>query len=197
MIILGVDPALTVTGYGVIEARENSLSLIEAGIVSTSSSEIVSVRLNKIYQAIIKLISDTNPDCLVLEKIYAHYRHPTTAYVLGHARGVICLACAVKNVPLIEYAATRVKKAIVGQGLASKLQVQRMVQNILKLKDIPEPPDVSDALAMAISYCFIRLRQTCHQLTRLFAVLLTRQFDMLTVLSKAEGLRWISLVSSV
>jgi crossover junction endodeoxyribonuclease RuvC len=155
MIIVGIDPALTTTGYGVIDVQGNKLSLIEAGIICTSSKEALPVRMNKIYQAVTKLISDTKPDCLVLEKIYAHYRHPTTAYVLGHARGVICLACAVKDVVLIEYAATRVKKSIVGQGLASKLQVQRMVASILNLNSIPKYTDVTDALALAIAHSYI------------------------------------------
>lgn len=155
MIILGVDPALSITGYGVIEARQRQLSLIEAGIISTSSSRDLPERLSKIYNAVVKLISDTRPDCLVLEKIYSHYRHPTTAYLLGQARGVICLACATKKVPLIEYAATRVKKAIVGKGLASKLQVQRMVASILNLGSVPKYTDVTDALGLAIAHSYI------------------------------------------
>lgn len=155
MIILGVDPALTVTGYGAIEVKKNRLSLLEAGIISTTSKEILSKRLNKIYRAIIKLISDIKPDVLVLEKLYSHYRHPTTAYLLGQARGVICLACAAKNVPLVEYAATRVKKAIIGRGLASKYQVQRMVVAYLGLNSISRYTDVTDALALAIAHSYI------------------------------------------
>jgi crossover junction endodeoxyribonuclease RuvC len=152
MIILGVDPALSITGYGVIEARKNALSLIEAGIIATSPREALPRRLNKIYGGITKLISDTKPDVLVLEKLYAHYRHPTTAFILGQARGVICLACETKNIPLAEYAATRVKKAIVGKGLASKYQVQRMVASALKLNTLPKYTDVTDALALAIAH---------------------------------------------
>lgn len=155
MKILGVDPALTITGYGVIYAKDNKFSLIEAGIISTKAEDAINCRLEKIYNGIIKLISDTNPDVLVLEKIYAHYRHPTTAYILGQARGVICLASAIKNIPLVEYAATRVKKAVVGQGLASKLQVQRMVAGILKLNTLPKYMDVTDALALAIAHSYI------------------------------------------
>lgn len=155
MVILGVDPALTVTGYGVIEARKNSLALIEAGIVSTSSKEILPKRLDKIYKAIISLITDTKPDCMVLEKLYVHYRHPTTSYILGQARGVICLACAAKNIPLVEYAATRVKKAIVGKGLASKNQVQRMIANTLSLSTLPKYTDVTDALALAVAHSYM------------------------------------------
>ena len=155
MRILGVDPALSITGYGIIDFNKNRLSLLEAGIVRTSPRQTLTERLDKIYRAIDKLIFDTKPDVMVLEKLYVHYRHPTTAYLLGQARGVICLACAKKNIPLFEYAATRVKKAIVGNGLASKYQVQRMVVNILSLKTIPRYTDVTDALALAITHSYI------------------------------------------
>jgi crossover junction endodeoxyribonuclease RuvC len=155
MRILGIDPALSVTGYGVIDFNKNRLSLLEAGIVKTSASQNLTERLNKIYQTVVKLIFDTKPDVMVLEKLYVHYRHPTTAYLLGQARGVICLACAKENVPLFEYAATRVKKAIVGEGQASKYQIQRMIVNILKLKTIPRYTDVTDALALAITHSYI------------------------------------------
>lgn len=155
MIILGVDPALAITGYGVIRANKNDLSLVEAGIISTSAGDLLPRRLDKIYRGIIKLISDTHPDILVLEKLYAHYRHPTTAFILGEARGVICLACATRNIPMTEYAATRVKKAIVGEGLASKYQVQRMVVSTLSLNAIPRYTDVTDALALAIAHSYM------------------------------------------
>jgi crossover junction endodeoxyribonuclease RuvC len=155
MKILGIDPALGITGYGLIQARGNRLSLVEAGIISTSAKEEITRRLDKIYRGIVKLISDTSPEVLVLEKIYAHYRHPTTAYILGQARGVICLACATKNIPLVEYAATRVKKAVVGKGLASKAQVQRMVAGLLGLNILPRYMDVTDALALAIAHSYI------------------------------------------
>ncbi|MCM8796875.1 MAG: crossover junction endodeoxyribonuclease RuvC [Candidatus Omnitrophica bacterium] len=155
MIILGVDPALTVTGYGVIDAGGNSIFLIEAGVVITHSRDKLPQRLKKIYFATTKLLSEIKPDVLVLEKLYAHYRHPTTAYLLGQARGVICLACAENRVPLVEYAATRVKKAIVGKGLASKYQVQRMVGSILKIDRLPKSTDVTDALALAIAHSYI------------------------------------------
>lgn len=155
MVILGIDPALTVTGYGVVNFQKNKLMLMEAGIVTTTPSQELVRRLNKIYQAILKLISDTRPDVVVLEKIFAHYRHPTTSYILGQARGVICLACAKENVPLVEYAATRIKKAIVGRGLASKYQVQRMVASLLGLKVLPKYTDVTDALALAIAHGYI------------------------------------------
>jgi len=155
MKILGIDPALTITGYGLIDVKNKKLALIEAGIISTSSKDLVTVRLDKIYRGIIKLILDFSPDVLVLEKIYAHYRHPTTSYILGQARGVICLAAATKNIPLVEYAATRVKKAVVGKGLASKLQMQKMVGALLGLNNLPKYSDVTDALGIAIAHSYI------------------------------------------
>lgn len=152
MRILGIDPALAITGYGVIDAVKNKLALVEAGVISTSSRQDTLKRLDKIYTVVTDLISEVNPDVMVVEKLYAHYRHPTTAYILGQARGVICLACARKNIILAEYASTRVKKAVVGKGLASKYQVQRMVCGMLGIKRLPKYTDVTDALALAIAH---------------------------------------------
>lgn len=155
MRILGIDPALTITGYGVIDFRPNQFSLWEAGIVKTSSNMALTERLSRIYKAVFDLITEAEPEVAVVEKLYAHYRHPTTSYLLGQARGVICLACANRKVPLVEYAATRIKKAIVGNGLASKGQVQRMVAGALNLKELPKYSDVTDALALAIAHSYI------------------------------------------
>lgn len=159
MIILGVDPALTVTGYGVINVDKGTMVLIEAGIISTSPRQLLTERLDKIYSTVTKLIVDTGAQVMVVEKLYAHYRHPVTSYLLGQARGVICLACATKNIPLVEYAATRVKKSVVGKGLASKQQVQRMVAGKLGLSGIPRYTDVTDALALAIAHSYMTRRK--------------------------------------
>jgi len=153
--IVGIDPALTITGYGVIEVQGAGVQLVEAGIIETSSRQIVPERLEKIHSGVIKLIQDTKPAVMVLEKLYAHYRHPTTAFLLGQARGVICLACAETKISLVEYAATRVKKAIVGKGLAAKSQVQRMVMGVLGIRELPRYYDVTDALALALAHSHI------------------------------------------
>lgn len=155
MVILGIDPALCVTGYGAIESKGGKKTLLEAGIITTKARDLLVCRLDKIYRQTAGLICDIQPDVVVLEKIYSHYRHPTTSYQLGQARGVICLACAQKNVDLAEYAATRVKKAVVGRGLASKLQVQKMVADLLEIKTLPKYTDVTDALALAIAHAYI------------------------------------------
>lgn len=155
MRILGIDPALAITGYGVIESGKNALILQEAGIIKTSVVDNLPGRLEKIFEAVSNLIRETKPEVAVLEKIYSHYGHPTTAYILGHARGAICLACAKQDVKVAEYAATRVKKAIVGKGLASKAQVQRMIQSIFNIKELPRYNDVTDALALAVAHSYI------------------------------------------
>lgn len=156
--ILGVDPGLVITGYGIIEIPKNfslgrsDIKLIEAGIIRTCQSAGIAERLSKIYEALLEVVSEFGPDAMVIEKLYAHYKHPTTAILMGHARGVVCLVSGVKHVPLTNLASTHVKKSVTGQGHAGKPQIQRMVQRYLNLKDLPEPPDVADALAIAISY---------------------------------------------
>ena len=153
MRILGIDPGLCTTGYGIIE--DKTFKLIEAGVIKTRANTPIQARLKKIFDALTEIINEHKVSVLVLEKIYSHYKHPTTAILMGHARAAVCLACGENEVRLVNYPSTKIKKTITGNGHASKQQVQIMVQNILKLKSPPEPVDVSDALAMAISYCYI------------------------------------------
>lgn len=157
MRILGIDPGLRVTGYGLIEGKGLRVRLIDAGYITTKSKDGLDMRLEKIYRAVDKLISESSPDAMVLEKLYSHWKHPTTAFVLGHARGIICLAAKQYGIPLVEYSPTRIKKAVLGSGHCSKSQVQRMIQNILSLKALPKPPDTSDALALAIGHSYMSL----------------------------------------
>lgn len=153
MRILGIDPGLQVTGYGMIE--DKNFKLVEAGVIRTKANISIQSRITKIFDEISEIVEEHRPEVLVLEKIFSHYKHPTTAILMGHARAMACLVCGKFDVQLINYPSTRIKKAITGNGHASKVQVQRMVQSLLKLKSPPEPVDVSDALAMAISYCYI------------------------------------------
>lgn len=151
--ILGIDPGLGTTGYGVIDDR--TFKVVEAGVIKTRSNTPVQERVEKIFDGISALIAEYRPSVLVLEKIYSHYKHPTTAILMGHARAMACLVCGKFNVKLVSYPSTKIKKTITGNGHASKTQVQMMVRNILGLRKVPEPADVSDALAMAIGYCYI------------------------------------------
>ncbi|MCX7661980.1 MAG: crossover junction endodeoxyribonuclease RuvC [Candidatus Omnitrophica bacterium] len=155
MKIIGIDPALCITGYGVIQVKNKKQYLVTAGIIKTTARENILERLEKIYRGIEKILKSTKPDVLVLEKLYAHWRHPTTSFILGQARGVICLACAIYKIKFAEYPATRVKKAIVGRGNASKEQIQRMVIGLLGLKRVPKYSDITDALALALTHSFI------------------------------------------
>jgi len=157
MRILGIDPGLGTTGYGLIDGR--TFRVIEAGVIRTRPNTPIQERIGKIFDEISGIIEEHHPSVLVLEKIYSHYKHPTTAILMGHARAMACLVCGKFSVKLVSYPSTRIKKAVTGNGHASKTQVQRMIQNILKLRKAPEPPDVSDALAMAVSYCYIEKGQ--------------------------------------
>jgi crossover junction endodeoxyribonuclease RuvC len=154
MRILGIDPGLDITGYGLIEQKQLSLNVSEAGIIRTSSKDILSIRLDKIYSHIRDIISSYHPDICVVEQLYAHYRHPMTSVLMGHARGVVLLCCSQNNVRMQEYPAKTSKRAVTGNGNASKLQVQRVVNRVLRLKDAPRPLDITDALALCLTYVY-------------------------------------------
>ena len=165
MRILGIDPGLDTTGYGIIDDYEGGFRLLEAGIIETSSKSPIQERLKKIYRGINESIKRFKPEILVLEKLYSNYKHPVTAILMGHSRGVVCLTSAEKNIPLISYPVKRVRKVVTGNGNASKGQVQRMVQNILGLKETEILDDVTDALAVAIAHSYLgsRFKLTCGQ----------------------------------
>ncbi len=159
MKVLGIDPGLQVTGYGVVSIpadfpKRKDLTLVEAGIVRTKADSGIAQRLKKVHDSLSELISELRPDVLAIEKLYSHYKHPETAILMGHVRGVVCLLSGTHKIPLVSIASTHVKKAVTGRGHAGKPQIQRMVQYHLGLKQLPEPPDVADALAVAIAHIF-------------------------------------------
>ena len=151
--ILGVDPGLETTGYGLIELAGGGLAThLASGVVTTRPTHTLPMRLTVLYAEFSRLLTELRPQMVVLEELYAHYEHPMTAVLMGHARGVISLAVAQHRVPLACYLPTRVKKAVTGNGHATKVQVQGMVTAILGLPRRPEPNDVSDALALALTH---------------------------------------------
>lgn len=152
MRILGIDPGLIITGYGLIEVSSRNLKVIEAGVIRSNAKYKIEKRLLEIYRKIISLIKDTKPNVAVLEELYSHHKHRMTSILMGHARGIICLAIEQQKIQLVNYPSTRVKKAITGRGHASKQQVQRTVASLLNLKTVPEPVDVTDALALAVTH---------------------------------------------
>lgn len=150
---LGIDPGLIITGYGVLEQRDGSIYLLEAGVVdSGTSQDPLPVRLRRLHEEMAALIRDHSPDVMALEQLYSHYEHPRTAILMGHARGVICLAAGLNDIPLHHYAATQVKSAVTGNGRASKEQIQQMVRRTFGLAEAPQPPDAADAVAIALCH---------------------------------------------
>jgi crossover junction endodeoxyribonuclease RuvC len=153
MRILGVDPGILRTGYGVIEVAGNRVSLREGGTIPGGSpSAAIEERLAALYDGVSEMLGEHQPQSLALEELYSHYAHPTTAIIMGHARGVICLAAAHARIPVFNYPATQVKHSLTGSGRAIKAQVQRAIQARLGLPHLPEPNDVADALALALCH---------------------------------------------
>lgn len=150
MIIMGVDPGLQVCGYAVVEAEGQVQKLLEAGVFRTDGGADLDVRLNQIAQDTGVLLDKYAPDVVAVEDLYSHYKHPKTAILMGHARGVILQRSAESKAKVMSFAATRIKKSLTGNGRASKGQMQRAIQSTLGLAQIPEPPDVADAIAVAL-----------------------------------------------
>jgi len=155
--ILGIDPGLQITGYAIIEVGLQKPIIREAGLIRSDegrSPSDMAYRVLNLYDSILGVLDQFRPDSVVVEQLYAHYQHPRTAILMAHARGVIFLAAAQRQVPVTSYNATRVKKTITGNGRAPKDQVQRTIQRELGLPDLPEPPDVADALAVALCHYY-------------------------------------------
>jgi crossover junction endodeoxyribonuclease RuvC len=149
MLILGIDPGLRITGYGLVSLTTGRPLLQEAGVLRMKSKGDLATRLGELHKHLAELIGESSPDRVAVEQLYAHYKHPRTAILMGHARGVILLAAAQRELPVTSLASTLVKRTITGNGHASKAQVQRAVAMLCKLKKPPEPPDVADAIAIA------------------------------------------------
>jgi crossover junction endodeoxyribonuclease RuvC len=156
MRILGIDPGLNITGYGLLEANMPRPIVREAGVIRPGRGTTLAERLREIYDGLAEVIEQYTPSVMVVEQLYAHYKHPRTAILMGHARGAVLLAAANKDIPVVSYSATNIKKTITGHGRAGKDQVQRTIQGELGLRTIPEPPDVADALAVALCHFFLQ-----------------------------------------
>lgn len=153
--VLGIDPGLNITGYGVLEITATGFKLKEAGVVRGKERGSLSGRLKEIHNGVVDVIAAFKPVSMAIEQLYSHYERPRTAILMGHARGVICLAASLADVPLEHYAATQVKKILTGNGRAPKQQVQMAIQRELNLLAPPDPPDVADALAVALCHYYL------------------------------------------
>ena len=149
--VIGVDPGVTATGFGVLEVRPGGVTVVDAGVISTTTGQALEARLNALHQAVHRIIDAQKPSLLIVEDLYTEYKFPRTAVLMGHARGVIYLAARQLGVPVVALAPSEVKRAVTGNGSAGKVQVQRAVQTLLGLESLPRPSHVADALGLAVT----------------------------------------------
>jgi crossover junction endodeoxyribonuclease RuvC len=147
--VIGIDPGLVETGYGVLETGPAGLALLDAGVIATPKTAPLEERLLALHDAVSRLLDRFTPALLVVEDLYADYKFPRTAILMGHARGVIYLAARQHGVTLLPLAPAEVKRLVAANGSASKAQVQRGVQRLLSLAELPRPSHVADALGLA------------------------------------------------
>jgi crossover junction endodeoxyribonuclease RuvC len=150
--ILGIDPGLSLTGYGCVDlvAGRQEPRLVEGGVLRLKTRAPMPYRLAQLYDDLTALIDELQPGLMVVEQLFSHYRHVRTSILMGHARGVVLLAGQSRGVEIDELQPTEVKKAITGHGHATKLQVQQAIMAQCRLEVAPSPPDVADAIAIAL-----------------------------------------------
>jgi crossover junction endodeoxyribonuclease RuvC len=153
--VLGIDPGLNVTGYAVIEPSRSGTFVVEAGVIrprKPAGADALAARLAVLHNGVLEIIDAFSPESMALEQVHSHVRHPRTAILMAHARGVIMLAAALRGIPVSGYAASRIKATLTGSGAAPKLQMQHAIRTELGLDQLPEPHDVADACAVAICH---------------------------------------------
>ena len=153
MIILGIDPGLVQTGYGLIKINGEKKEVLDYGIISPDTKSNLSNRLQTIYNDIIEIIERFKPNTVAVEEVF-YGKNVKSALLLGHARGVAMVSASKYNIPVFEYSAKKVKQAITGNGNAHKEQVKFMIMKDLNLKNFNAPIDASDALAIAICHLY-------------------------------------------
>ncbi len=152
LVILGIDPGLEKTGYGLISCCSGEEKLIEGGVIRTKVKSLIEERLAVLYKGMDELINDHSPSVISIEDVYVHKQYPKTALIIGYVRGVYLMLAGLHNIPVAHYSATRIKKFLTGNGRASKEQIQRTIMSRLKIAKTPHPNDVSDALAAALCH---------------------------------------------
>lgn len=151
MIVLGIDPGLANTGYGVVARRGGRLLALDGGVITTRAELAPERRLAEIHAAVDALIDEHHPDAVALEELYFG-QNVRTAFAVGQARGVVLLAAGQHGLPCRGYTPQQVKGAVCGSGRAQKDQVARMVQTLLGLSEEPRPDHAADALAVALCH---------------------------------------------
>ncbi len=150
--VVGIDPGLHVTGYAVVDPSSRGPFVVEAGVLRTRGSKTLGERLALLHQGVCEVLDAYPPSAMALEQVHSHVRHPRTAILMAHARGVIVLSAAERGVAVVGYAAARIKKTLTGSGKAPKDQIQHAIQYELGLDTLPEPNDVADACAVALCH---------------------------------------------
>jgi crossover junction endodeoxyribonuclease RuvC len=150
MIVLGIDPGLAATGYAVLDAENGRLRLRDSGCARSASRQPIEARVRAIYDDISQVLARWRPAIAVLEGLYSEYGFPRTAILMGHVRGVICLAAEQSGARVVEVSPAEVKQALTGSGRASKEQIRRAVTRMLSLPSPPESEHVCDALGLAL-----------------------------------------------
>lgn len=148
-IILGLDPGIADTGYGVLKEEGAKLSCLAYGSIKTKAGDSLIDRLDVLHQELDKIIKQYKPDLAAVEQLFFN-KNVRTALIVGQARGVVLLTLRQNHLPVFDFTPSQVKQAVTAYGQASKKQVQKMVKLILSLEKIPEPDDAADALAIAI-----------------------------------------------
>ncbi len=159
MIVLGIDPGTAITGYGVVERSGSRVTALDYGAILTPSERPLAERLLEIRAGISDLIATHHPALVAVERLFFN-RNVQTAFAVGQARGAVLLTAAEHGLPVFEFTPNEVKIAVTGYGRAPKDQVQRMVQMVLGLPDLPRPDDAADALAIAICLAHSQPGQT-------------------------------------
>lgn len=150
-IILGMDPGTNLMGYGIIHARKNQIELIQYGVIHLKKYETHELKLKKIFERVLSIIDEFNPDEVAIEAPF-YGKNVQSMLKLGRAQGVAMAAVLYRNISIKEYAPKKVKQSVTGNGNASKEQVAKMLQNLLRFKDIPNMFDATDALAVALCH---------------------------------------------
>ncbi len=149
--VLGIDPGLANTGYGVVQRRSGRLAALDGGVITTEAGEPVERRLTRLHRRVTELLAEHDPDVVALEELYFG-QNARSAFAVGQARGVVVLAAGQRGLTTVGYTPQQVKGAVCGTGRAEKDQVQRMVQALLGLTELPRPDHAADALAVAICH---------------------------------------------
>lgn len=183
--ILGIDPGLRITGYGAIVCDARGPALLEAGVITPDASAPLERRLGQLHAELSAVLVTAKPDVMVIEELWSGYKNPTTAVLMGHARGVLALVAGANALVVHDLAHAMVKRALVGSGSASKAQVKGMVVQLLGLASPPQPDDVSDALALAIAFANVEAQR--NHFAELGVVMPQRRSRATTLLLRAPS----------